>query len=627
MNHAKSYSTSPDSVTAAKATSAAPPLSTLDVPTGASLLANSTETTDQWYKSPRAKKGYGNYVKSGKTWVVDWTAEDRLDAEISADAFEAITEATPLALRAFTAYKCEHLKRGFSTAEGVRSAFKDYFERVLGCQGEFWKYNWHTKTWEGNPVFESGYKTYYESLKNRANRTATTTQALPMLLADLKLIMSYLDTEEAAEYFSLTRRLYFKAFATTAFGLWTRNDEIINLQFKDIKFDLHSSKTGTAYHEFSLTFRKTNNDPTKVQKFQIPRDNEHPEIDCFTHITLWKQDQEGLVKRRLSGSNFVFPAIASTGQLKFGEPTSRTGFEALMDNIVERSNIMENRNGKFTTHCFRRGGAQYRFMWADRKWSLKAVKWWGGWSSSENVGTIMRYLLDELMAYEEGFSDIMMDDRAYDRHETFMGEDDDPRAAVSKSDLVKFKDNLMRKIGSLLASSGTPSNASPTATPMLVVGTQVPATTARQHEQSSRHSTPASSKLGNSTLGPPEITSPSRIPQTKTLDDALDYWQRGAPEKGLTVPLSEWSQRFKSSQYASEAVKLGNIRFVCEEYLIQCGSDNNKFDDMYPGLRKKFTKLMMAVRTARKLRGETKARCSHKHCVQRSLRTGSCLGA
>jgi hypothetical protein len=70
----------------------------------------------------------------------------------------------------------------------------------------------------------------------------------------------------------------------------------------------------------------------------------------------------------------------------------------------------------------------------------------------------MRYLLDELMAYEEGFSDIMMDDRAYDRHETFMGEDDDPQAAVSKSDLVKFEDNLMRKIGSLLASSGTPSS-------------------------------------------------------------------------------------------------------------------------------------------------------------------------
>ena len=80
---------------------------------------------------------------------------------------------------------------------------------------------------------------------------------------------------------------------------------------------------------------------------------------------------------------------------------SCSGFESLMDEIIERSGVINRRNGKFTTHCFWHGGAQYRFMWAERKWSLKAVKWWGGWSLSENVQTIMRYLLDELMLYEE----------------------------------------------------------------------------------------------------------------------------------------------------------------------------------------------------------------------------------
>ncbi|KAJ7752962.1 hypothetical protein B0H16DRAFT_1317167 [Mycena metata] len=107
---------------------------------------------------------------------------------------------------------------------------------------------------------------------------------------------------------------------------------------------------------------------------------------------------------------YILPAIASTGKLKFGECTSRSAFETLLEDVVEKSNVMQGRNGKFTTHCFRRGGAQYRFLWADRKWSLKAVKWWGGWSSNENmsmnsqldifrmlirtkVGTLMRYLL------------------------------------------------------------------------------------------------------------------------------------------------------------------------------------------------------------------------------------------
>jgi hypothetical protein len=184
-------------------------------------------------------------------------------------------------------------------------------------------------------------------------------------------------------------------------------------------------------------------------------------------MSAWLSHLQLQSQRPLFNEDFIFPAIASTGHLKFGEPMSRSGFESLMDDIIEQSGVMEGRHGKFTTHCFRRGGAQYRFMWAHRKWSLKAVKWWGGWSSSENVSpscslpylhylsfffqisTIMRYLLDELMAYEEGFSDIMMGDRASDRHETFMGSVD-PSAAVSKGDLLVFEKNLLLQVRELL---------------------------------------------------------------------------------------------------------------------------------------------------------------------------------
>lgn len=121
------------------------------------------------------------------------------------------------------------------------------------------------------------------------------------------------------------------------------------------------------------------------QHYNIPPDPENPEIDCFTHMTAWLKHLECLLQRPLEDDDFIFPAIASTGKLKFGEPTSRTGFENLLDSVIEASGVMRGRNGKFTTHCFRRGGAQYRFMWARHKWSLKAVKWWGGWSSSDYV--------------------------------------------------------------------------------------------------------------------------------------------------------------------------------------------------------------------------------------------------
>jgi hypothetical protein len=61
----------------------------------------------------------------------------------------------------------------------------------------------------------------------------------------------------------------------------------------------------------------------------------------------------------------------------------------------------------------------------------------------------MRYLLDELTAYEEGFSDILLLDRASDRHETFMGSQS-PSASVSRSDLQVFGVNLLQRFQDLL---------------------------------------------------------------------------------------------------------------------------------------------------------------------------------
>ena len=87
---------------------------------------------------------------------------------------------------------------------------------VLGCQGNIWKWNSHTGTWDGFTVFENNFKAYFESLKNHENQTAVSTQALPMLPKDLKIIMDYLDGAEERQALSEAHRLYFKAFLSTA---------------------------------------------------------------------------------------------------------------------------------------------------------------------------------------------------------------------------------------------------------------------------------------------------------------------------------------------------------------------------------------------------------------------------
>jgi hypothetical protein len=61
---------------------------------------------------------------------------------------------------------------------------------------------------------------------------------------------------------------------------------------------------------------------------------------------------------------FLFPALAATGKLKISEKISHTGWKTFMADIIKHLEVLKGQNGKFTTHCFRRGEAQYQFMWA-----------------------------------------------------------------------------------------------------------------------------------------------------------------------------------------------------------------------------------------------------------------------
>ncbi|OWY95032.1 hypothetical protein PHMEG_00035079 [Phytophthora megakarya] len=72
---------------------------------------------------------------------------------------------------------------------------------------------------------------------------------------------------------------------------------------------------------------------------------------------------------------------------------SYSNFTQVPNIVAEAGGISKN---LVYSHCFRRGGAQYRFMFAlgERHWSLKQVKWWVVWEPSEKAEIVTRYLLD-----------------------------------------------------------------------------------------------------------------------------------------------------------------------------------------------------------------------------------------
>lgn len=77
---------------------------------------------------------------------------------------------------------------------------------------------------------------------------------------------------------------------------------------------------------------------------------------------------------------------------------------------------------------------------------------------------------------------------------------------------------------------------------------------------------------------------------------------------GLVVPLMRWMELFRPADYSQEATKLGNIKFVYEEFVVHCKEDQDLFEVKFPGLRNQYTKLFKAVRVARLSRGEVMLR-------------------
>jgi integrase len=88
----------------------------------------------------------------------------------------------------------------------------------------------------------------------------------------------------------------------------------------------------------------------------------------------------------LEPNDYIFPSVTSTGTVQPGAPISHDTIQKWLDEFVEGANI-ELGTTRLTTHCFRRGGAQYRFMHAplNKHWKLPVIRWWGGWAQGEQV--------------------------------------------------------------------------------------------------------------------------------------------------------------------------------------------------------------------------------------------------
>ena len=112
--------------------------------------------------------------------------------------------------------------------------------------------------------------------------------------------------------------------------------------------------------------------------------NQHSVPDMREHMRRWLDFyQTVLLGRPLQDDDFIFPTIATNGLVYSKKPIDHDVAQKLINTFATGAGLKK----EYTTHCLRRGGAQYRFQFCPlgERWPLSWIRWWGGWAEGEKV--------------------------------------------------------------------------------------------------------------------------------------------------------------------------------------------------------------------------------------------------
>ena len=119
--------------------------------------------------------------------------------------------------------------------------------------------------------------------------------------------------------------------------------------------------------------------------YNVYQQNIH-EIDMYYHVHTWRKLLEQQLGRPLEGDDYLFPYVAKNG---IPHPDRAMSYQKTRE-LLNEFTMAAGLPRQYSTHCFRWGGAQYRFMYAPigQRWTLSAIRWWGGWADGEKVSVL-----------------------------------------------------------------------------------------------------------------------------------------------------------------------------------------------------------------------------------------------
>ncbi|KAF8875269.1 hypothetical protein CPB85DRAFT_1260091 [Mucidula mucida] len=403
-------------------------------------------------KSKRSRGKYNHYIKNTRKFHTELVKQRRASGQTydNAKEFESALNGPPNKYTAdiilyFLVQKCFTEECGHSTGDGIHAAWADHYDNMEGYQDPY-SYDARNGV-RGNPARAQAVMNTVHKIKNRDRKggaAATRNHAEAITIEEMKQAMEWSfsvcsevlitrfirgdSTLTVEERSNVIEHAFMRAFTSTSFTLWTRNFETCQLRRSDITWNLQRQDAyQTPYFTVFLENRKGWQNKSEYDcsresnTYEIFDQPDVPAINMYYHFHVWMMVLCAILQRDLRPDELVFPQINGNGlvysQTEFSHSVIQKKIEVFFANAgLERD---------FTTHSFRRGGAQYQFMFAPigQHWSLKIVQWWGEWAENEGVNTLMNYLLDSLSRYETSYGDALY--TVWIKHdESFMGDRD-----------------------------------------------------------------------------------------------------------------------------------------------------------------------------------------------------------
>ncbi|KAJ7149831.1 hypothetical protein C8R43DRAFT_1088159 [Mycena crocata] len=614
------------------------------------LEKNKLKARSDFTQAPRTKGNYEGHVARGHAFLADvvaqrrekartepgWVCPQGIDTDILAKAFQnPPNKHSAWALELFLTQKCIVEGLSKSTCDGVHGAFAHLWDNMDGDKfaGPY-HLDEETGIVTGCPARAQIIQSFTKVVKTKSNQkgaAATRHHAEAMSIEDMRQWTRWSEskwprcevdqTVNVGSHDQLHEKLkhfMMRAFGTSGFVLWTRNFELCGLQMRDLTLDrVGPMPFNLPFFEVFLDNRKGwqnkqgfEHESRESNRYNIYEQPDTPEIDMHSHLLAWLKLYEANIGRKLESEDYVFPYIAPNG-------------ERLQDLINEFS-LGAGLTKSYTTHSFRRGGAQYRFMFAPlgKRWSLSIVRWWGGWAVGEQVDTLMRYLMDSLQSYETGHGDALCP-IPKEADKSFMGEHllVKPVAAeefrlVTTQLLTAVRDiNLGNRSGNHVQP------VQPTGS-FCAIQNPIPRSAAQSHSNTlpvnSSTSQPNNSDaatqqipLANQIRIIPGVFIPDLKKGPTAWLDAVQQWEVGIPASKIPA-LRDWQKDwYTGGMRLVTGTKRSQRKLIAEEYY-RLGCDQEAFTNTYPEAHKRIGALLKAIQKTNKTHGFSLGRRSKR---------------